>query len=150
MDVPRGEGNSGGRILQSAPPPQCEIDVGVMISLRRYSEVLEAEQARAQESFLRHSWSGSTSSVEPRRECGLPRAVFVGRYRSPVESRSNGGNRKRRFYPTGMLRAIPTTCQHGGLGALSKWQCQGGHRCETENKLDWNPTYSYWNLLKLE
>lgn len=139
-----------GRILQSAPPPQCEIDVGVMISLRRYSEVLEAEQARAQESFLRHSWSGSTSSVEPRRECGLPRAVFVGRYRSPVESRSNGGNRKRRFYPSGMLRAIPTTCQHGGLGALSKWQCQGGQRCEMENKLDWNPTYSYWNLLKLE
>lgn len=90
-----------GRILQSAPPPQCEIDVGVMISLRRYSEVLEAEQARAQESFLRHSWSGSTSSVEPRRECGLPRAVFVGRYRSPVESRSNGGNWKRRFYILG-------------------------------------------------
>lgn len=139
-----------GRILQSAPPPQCEIAIGGMIPLRSYSEVLETEQARARESFLRHSWSESSNSVEPRRECGLLRAVFVGRYRSPVERRSNGGNRKRRFYPSGMLRAIPTTCQLGGLGALSKWQCQGGQRCEMENKLEWNPTYSYWNLLKLE
>lgn len=149
MDVPRGEGNSGGRILQSAPPPQCEIDVGVMISLRRYSEVLEAEQARAQEfPEAQLEWINQF--------CGTQEGMWAAQGCVCREVQESCGEQEQwweleeKVLYSGMLRAIPTTCQHGGLGALSKWQCQGGQRCETENKLDWNPTYSYWNLLKLE
>lgn len=66
------------------------------------------------------------------------------------KGRTSSGNWKRRIYPSGMLRAVSTTCQLCGLGALSKWQCQGGPRYEMEDRLDWDPTYLYWNLLKLE
>lgn len=79
------KGAQCGRVMQSASPPQCEIDVGGVISVRIYSELLQAEQPRAQESFLRHSWSDSSNAVDPRRECGLSRAVFLGRCRNPVE-----------------------------------------------------------------
>lgn len=77
---------------------QCKFDLGALISLRIYPEMLEAKEAGPNGAFLRHSWGKSSINF-----CGIKKGVWAAKGCSwggagvLGKARTNSGNWKRRL-----------------------------------------------------